>query len=183
MTREPTINLAGIALTAPKLKALLLGAAGPPDLAHGEIESAADASQILAALGRQVGTPADGLLEEAVGRHVSVVDLYRIKETAKLLLIRADYGTSRHAALLLYLVAIGAAYARYGVEISRQPLDEYLERFDQLADRFQGFVLGEVFQQAADRVRKDRPDLAQSCSIAQSAMASEPRTCEIPGPG
>jgi len=173
--------LAGIALTAPKLKALLLGAASPPDAEHGEIESAADASHLLAALGRQVGAAADGLLEEAVSPHVSVVDLYRIKETAKLLLIRADYGKNRHAALLLYLVAVAAAYARFGVEISRQPLNEYLERFDQLADRFQGFLLGDVFRQAADRMRKGRPDLTPSCSSGQQALASGPPSCEIPG--
>lgn len=164
MTREPTIDLARIALTAPRLKALLLGAANPPVSDRGEIESAADASQILAALGRQVGARAEGLLEKAVGPDATVVDLLRIKETAKQLLIKADQGKNRHAALLLYLVAVGAAYARYGAEISSRPLDEYLERFDQLADRFQGFVLGEVFRQGADRVRKNRPDLAQSSS-------------------
>ena len=172
MTREPTIDLACVALTVPKLKALLLGAANPPVSNRGEIESAADASQILAALGRQVGARVEGLLERAVAPDVTIVDLFGIKETAKQLLVKTDQGESRHAVLLLYLVAVGAAYARYGTEISTRPLDEYLERFDQLADRFKGFVLGEVFRLAADRVRKNRPSLPQSSSSSQQAVVS-----------
>ena len=67
---------------------------------------------------------------------------------------------------------MGAAYARYGTEISTRPLDEYLERFDQLADRFKGFVLGEVFRLAADRVRKNQPGLAQPSANGQPPLAS-----------
>jgi hypothetical protein len=156
MTGERAIDRASLEsslFTASRMRTLLLAALESP--AGGmRVESAADASWMLDALGQRVGAEGEGLLEEAIAPTTSVPGLVRIKEAAKVLLARADRGEDREAAVLLYLVAIAAALARYGLEISSQRAEEYRERFECLAQRHAGFAVGEMFHRAAERIRQ-----------------------------
>jgi hypothetical protein len=118
-----------------------------------QVESAADASEKLAALGRRMGVSGEGLLEDAMAPGTSLPDLVRIKEAAKVLVARAQQGDDRDAAVLLYLVAIAAALARDGIRISSQPTEDQRTRYQWLAARHAGFALGDLFRRAADRMR------------------------------
>jgi hypothetical protein len=84
----------------------------------------------------------------------SVPDLVRIKEAAKVLLAKTERREDREAALLLYLVAVAAALARYGIEISSRPAEDQREQYESLATRHSGFALGDLFRRAADRMHK-----------------------------
>jgi hypothetical protein len=150
---DPT-SLDMSSLTASRLRALLLAALEPSTEDGMHLDGAADASQMLAALGRRVGAPGEGLLEEAMAPTTSVPALVRIKEAAKVLLSKAERREDREAAVLLYLVAVAAALARYGIEISSKPADEQRERYKALAARHAGFALGDLFRRAVDRMHK-----------------------------
>jgi hypothetical protein len=150
---DPT-SLDTSSLTASRLRALLLAALESPTDDERHLDGAADASQMLAALGRRVGAPGEGLLEEAMAPTTSVPGLVRIKEAAKVLLSKAERREDREAAVLLYLVAVAAALARYGIEISSKPAEEQRERYKSLATRHAGFALGDLFRRAVDRMHK-----------------------------
>ena len=141
-------------LTAVRMRALLLAALESPAEDGTHLDRAAGASRMLAALGRRVGAPGEGLLEDAMAPAASVPDLVRIKEAAKVLLAKAERRDDRDAAVLLYLVAVAAAFARYGIEISSQPVDDQRERYEYLATRHAGFAIGDLFRRAVDRMRK-----------------------------
>src|SRR5260370_30905707 len=117
---DPT-SLDMSSLTASRLRALLLAAleSETEDGMHWEI--AAGASQMLSALGRRVGAPGEGLLEEAMAPTTSVPELVRIKEAAKVLLSKAERREDREAAVLLYLVAVAAARAPAWLAVSQKP--------------------------------------------------------------
>jgi hypothetical protein len=150
---DPT-SLDMSSLTASRLRALLLAALEPPTEDGMHLDGAAGASQMLSALGRRVGAPGEGLLEEAMAPTTSVPELVRIKEAAKVLLSKAERREDREAAVLLYLVAVAAALARYGLEISSKPAEDQRERFESLATRHAGFALGDLFRRAVDRMHK-----------------------------
>jgi len=150
---DPT-SLDTSSLTASRLRALLLAALESPADDERHLDGAADASQMLAALGRRVGAPGEGLLEEAMAPTTSVPELARIKDAAKVLLSKAERREDREAAVLLYLVAVAAALARYGLEISSKPAEDQRERFESLATRHAGFALGDLFRRAVDRMHK-----------------------------
>jgi hypothetical protein len=141
-------------MTGSGLRALLLAVLESPTEDGAHLDGAAGASQVLAALGRRVGLQGEGLLEGAMAPTASVPDLVRIKEAAKVLLGKAERPEEREAALLLYLAAIAAALARYGIEISSKPAEDLRERYESLATRHAGFALGELFRRAADRIHK-----------------------------
>lgn len=150
---DPT-TLSVSSMTATRMRALLLAALDSPTEGGAHVDGAAGASQLLAGLGRRVGAPGEGLLEEAMAPTASVPDLVRIKEAAKVLRAKAEQRDDRDAASLLYLVAVAAALARYGIEISSSPAEEQRERYESLATRHTGFALGDLFRRAADRIRK-----------------------------
>jgi len=136
------------------MRALLLAALDSPTDDGLPVDSAACASQLLAVLGRHVGAPGEGLLEEAMAPTTSVPDLVRIKEAAKVLLAKAERRDDLAAATLLYLVAVAAASARFGIEISSSPAEERRQRYESLATHHAGFALGDLFRRAADRIHK-----------------------------
>jgi hypothetical protein len=150
---DPT-SMGMSSLTASRLRALLLAALESPteDDDGVQLDGAAGASQMLAVLGRRVSAPGEGLLEEAMAPTTSVPDLARIKEAAKVLLAKAERRDDREAAVLLYLVAVAAALARYGIQISSQPVEDQRERYECLATRHAGFALGDLFRRAVDRM-------------------------------
>jgi len=150
---DPT-SMGVTSITGTRLRALLLAALESPAEDGMHSDGAAGASQILAALGRRVGAPGEGLLEDAMAPTTSVPDLVRIKEAAKILLAKADQRDDRDAAALLYLVATASALSRYGIEISSKPADDQRERYESLATRHAGFALGDLFRRAADRLHK-----------------------------
>jgi len=150
---DPT-SLGSSTLTGSRLRALLLAALESPTEDGTHLDGAAGASRTLAALGRRVGAPGEGLLEDAMAPTASVPDLVRIKEAAKVLLSKAERRDDREAAFLLYLVAAAAALARYGIEISSQPAANQREQYEALATRHAGFALGDLFRRAADRLHK-----------------------------
>jgi hypothetical protein len=90
-----------IGLGASRVKALLLLALESPLEQNGwtPMQSAADVSRRLTALGRRVGTEGGGLLEAATAPTTSVPNLVRIKEAAKALLGKAEQGEDREAAV------------------------------------------------------------------------------------
>ncbi len=141
-----------------RLKALLLLALESPigQDSCTPLESAADASRRLTALGQRLGIPGAGLLEYATAPTASVHDLVPIKEAAKVLAERAEGDEDREAAVLLYHVAIAAAFCRYDLDISSRPIQERRELYDRVATRFAGFALGEIFREAVARI--DRAD-------------------------
>lgn len=141
-------------MTATRMRALLLAALDSPTEGGTHVSGAAGASQMLAALGRRVGAPGEGLLEDAMAPTAAVPDLVRIKEAAKLLLTKAETRDDRAAATLLYSVAVAAALARYGIEISSSPAEEQRQRYESLATHHAGFALGELFRRAAERMRR-----------------------------
>jgi hypothetical protein len=137
-----------------RMKDLLVAALESPAEEGARLDGAAGASQMLGTLGRRVGAPGEGLLEEAMAPTASVPDLVRIKEAAKILMTRAERRDDREAAVLLYSVAVASALVRYGVEISSMPADNQRERYESLATRHAGFALGHLFRRAADRMHK-----------------------------
>jgi len=141
-------------MTGTGMRALLLAALDSPTDDGAHADGAAGASHLLAVLGRRVGAPGEGLLEEAMAPTATVPDLTRIKEAAKVLMTKAQRRDDREAAVLLYLVAVAAALARYGIEISSSPATDQRERFEALATRHGGFALGDLFRRAADRIHK-----------------------------
>jgi len=141
-------------LTGSRLRALLLAALESPTEDGMHVDGAAGASQKLAALGRRLGAPGEGLLEEAMAPTASVPDLARIKEAAKLLLAKAERNDDREAAFLLYQVAAAAALTRHGIEISSRPAEDQRQQYESLATRHAGFALGDLFRRAADRMHK-----------------------------
>jgi hypothetical protein len=141
-------------ITGTRLRALLLAALESPAEDGTHSDGAAGASRILAALGRRVGAPGEGLLEDAMAPTTSVPNLVRIKEAAKVLLAKADRRDDRDAATLLYMVAAASALARYDIQISSRPADDQRERYESLATRHAGFALGDLFRRAADRMHK-----------------------------
>jgi hypothetical protein len=136
-----------------RMRDLLLAALESPAEDGTRPDGAAGASQMLGALGRRIGAPGEGLLEEAMAPTALVPDLVRIKEAAKVLMTRAERRDDREAAVLLYSVAVASALVRYGAEISSAPADDQRERYDALATRHAGFALGDLFRRAADRLR------------------------------
>jgi hypothetical protein len=141
-------------MTGTRLRALLEAVLESPAEDGAHLDGAADASQVLAALGRRAGLHGDGLLEGAMAPTASVPDLVRTKEAAKVLLAKAERPEEREAALLLYEVAVAAALARYGIGISSKPVEDQRERYESLATRHAGFALGDLFRRAADRIHK-----------------------------
>src|SRR5215510_11756257 len=136
-----------------RMRDLLVAALESPADDGTRLDSAAGASRTLGALGRRVGAPGEGLLEEAMAPTASVPDLVRIKEAAKVLMTKAQRRDDREAAVLLYSVAVASALVRYGTEISSTPADDQRERYEALATRHAGFALGDLFRRAADRMR------------------------------
>jgi hypothetical protein len=150
---DPT-TLGVSSMPATRMRALLQAALDSPAEGGVPVDGAAGASQLLAVLGRRVGAPGEGLLEEAMAPTASVPDLVRIKEAAKVLRAKAEQRDDRDAATLLYLVAVATALARYGIEISSSPAEERRERYELLATHHAGFALGDLFRRAADRFHK-----------------------------
>ena len=146
---------------ASRVKALLLLALDPPAVQDGRmsVQSAADASRRLSALGQRLRIPGAGLLEAAIASTASVPDLVRTKEAAKALAARAEQDDDREAALLLYHVAVAAAFCRHGFEISSRPVTACREVYDRFARRFEGFALGDLFGRAVDRIDRATPSL------------------------
>ena len=144
----------GTSITGTRLRALLQAALESPIEEGTHLDGAAGASQVLAALGRQVGLQGEGLLEGAMAPTASVPDLVRIKEAAKVLLAKAGRPEDREAAQLLYLVAVAAALAQHGIEISSWPAEDQREQFESMVTRHAGFALGDLFRRAADRIHK-----------------------------
>jgi hypothetical protein len=137
-------------LVTSRVKVLLLAALESPIGLNGSasLHSAADASSRLTALGRRLGAPGAGLLEQATAPTVTVPDLIAIKQAAKVLIQGAEEDEEREAAALLYHVAIAAAFCRFDLDVSGRPVKERRERYRQLAVQFSGFALGEIFRQA-----------------------------------
>jgi hypothetical protein len=139
-------------LTGFRMRALLVAALESPAEDGTRVDGAAGASQLLGALGRRLGVPGEGLLEEAMAPAASVPDLVRIKEAAKVLATRAERREDREAALLLYEVAVAAALARHRIAISSRPAEDQRAQFEALAAHHAGFALGELFCRALDRI-------------------------------
>ena len=145
-------------LTTARVKVLLRAALQSPLGPNGSTSllSAADASSRLAALGRRLGVPGAGLLEQATAPTVTVADLVGIKQAAKVLVEGAEHDEDREAAALLYHVAVAGALCRFDVDVSGHPVKERRELYERFAARFSGFALGEIFRQAV--VKIDIPD-------------------------
>jgi len=159
MTDDDSENPPGLgtgitSLTGFRIKDLLVAALESSSEDGTRLDGGAGASQALGALGRRVGAPGEGLLEDALAPTASVPDLVRIKEASKVLMTKAERRDDREAAMLLYSVAIASALVRYGVEISSMPADEQRERYNHLATHHAGFALGDLFRRAADRIHK-----------------------------
>ena len=140
-------------LVTSRVKDLLLAALESPIGLNGSsLHSAADASSRLAALGRRLGAPGAGLLEQATAPTVTVPDLIGIKQAAKVLIQGAEQDEEREAAALLYHVAIAAAFCRFALDVSGRPVKARRERSEQLAAQFSGFALGEIFREAVLKI-------------------------------
>jgi hypothetical protein len=92
-----------------------------------------------------------------------------IKELAKTLLAEATSEAHRSATTFLYHLALAAAYAHHGVNISTRALEARLALYEDLATALGDDPPGTVFRQAVDRLlsqeeaenfrESDRPDV------------------------
>jgi hypothetical protein len=150
--KEPEVDSISTTSTIARLKPLLQLALELRESQDGlPVESAADASQRLAEVGRRVGVPSGDLFERVMAPGTSVPELVRIKEAAKALLAKCDGRDDREAASLLYHAAVAAAVVRYRIQISSCPPGDRRDLYARLASRFAGFQLGDLFRLAADR--------------------------------
>jgi hypothetical protein len=106
----------------------------------------------LAALCRETEHSAEALLSSVCEPRVALADLEVIKTSAKELLARANDDPERTAAALLYHLAVAAALARHGKNISSRSLHSRLGLYEKLADVWAGDPVGEVFRSAVDRL-------------------------------
>lgn len=78
--------------------------------------------------------------------------LQGIKELAKTLLADATTEAQRTAATCLYHLALAAAFARHGVNISSRALETRLALYEDLATALGDTPPGDVFRDAIDRL-------------------------------
>jgi hypothetical protein len=135
--------------TNSQVKTLLLLAAdvrrSPQGL--GEEQAKRVAGQI-GALSDRCGLPGQALLNGALSRTTSARELRDIKGLAKQLLERAETKPEREAASVVYHLAVAAALARHGLNISTRPITERSTLYRNLAAAFSGHAIGAVFRQA-----------------------------------
>ena len=160
MTSDDSKNPPGLgtgitSLTGFRMKDLLVAALESPAEDGTRLDGAAGASQTLGALGRRVGAPGEGLLEDAMAPTASVP-----RPGSNQGSVKGPHDKSRTArrsrsggASLCgrYCVGVGSVW----VEISpSMPADEQRERYNRLATRHAGFALGDLFRRAVDRIHK-----------------------------
>ena len=92
------------------------------------------------------------LLATTCDEHTPLEALRGIKEMAKTLLAEAATEAHRTAATCLYHLALAAAFARYGVNISTRVLETRLALYEDLATALGDSLPGKVFREAIDRL-------------------------------
>jgi hypothetical protein len=139
--------------TPTQLKALLTlaaGAVGEGRSLPAQVARIQEVRQLLTELCKDEPNSGAVLLATAAAPETPVETLRGIKEYAKQLLGRAQTESHRNAATLLYHVAVAAAFARHGVNISTRSTSARWPLYEDLATALAGDPLGEVFRRAAD---------------------------------
>jgi hypothetical protein len=86
----------------------------------------------------------------------TVEELRRTMEEAKTYAAEALSDAHWSAATLLYHLAIAAAYAHHGVNLSARPPSSRLELYEDLASSLGADSISAVFRLAADKIAADR---------------------------
>lgn len=124
----------------------------PPGLAN-----RTDLAAHLTALCQGSEQSGEALLSTLCTRQTPLTALQGIKELAKTLAEKAGSEIERGAATLLYHAAVAAALGHHGHNISSRPGGARFELYDDLAALMTGDPLGQVFQEAADRLESELP--------------------------
>ena len=124
----------------------------PPGLAN-----RTDLAAHLTALCQGSEQSGEALLSTLCTRQTPLAALQGIKELAKTLAEKAGSEIERGAATLLYHAAVAAALGHHGQNISSRPGATRFELYDDLSALMAGDPLGQVFQEAADRLEAELP--------------------------
>ena len=114
--------------------------------------SVEEAERLLADLSHAHGESHRALLETVADPGTAVDELTRLKDLAKALIRAAPDGPAREAARLLYHSSVAAAYVHHGAEISGRPMRKQQEVYEQMAARWTGHAIGDLFAEAATLV-------------------------------
>jgi hypothetical protein len=141
------------ALTGSQMKALLRVATDSGLQSEPLTSRAVELDAVLARLSSAHDGGSPDLLSRAADPTTSVEDLARIKELAKRMIASDADDREREAARLLYHVSVAAALVHHGASISGRPLHKQLPLYEQLAERWAGHAIGDVFRDAAAHAR------------------------------
>ncbi|MGH6631151.1 MAG: hypothetical protein ACREB3_15605 [Burkholderiales bacterium] len=97
------------------------------------------------------------MLSTTCARQTPLPVLQGIKELAKSLAAKATTEPERAAATFLYHTAVAAALGRHGQNISSRPGNSRYALFEDLAAFMAGDPLGQVFQEAAEKLASEPP--------------------------
>ena len=126
----------------------------------GLTESQVKALLIVASKSRRPSAaPYSELVDAAASETATVEQLTAIKEQAKGLLEGAADDRQRDAAMLLYHVAVAAAFVRHGAAISGRPMHKQQKLYEKFAVAWAEHPIGRLFREAAHRVApSDAPE-------------------------
>ena len=116
------------------------------------VANSADLLRLLTELCSEIEQSGEVLLSTICALETPLLRLQEIKELAKTLLVDAQTEAYRAATILLYHLAVAAAFGRYGVNISSRSLDARLALYEDLATALGSDQLGNVFRRFIDRV-------------------------------
>ena len=120
----------------------------PPDATDVDAK-VAHLERVLSELGSRAEVPADRALSRACAPSATVDELRQLKGLAKRLLTAVQGPEEEEAAQFMYLVAIAAAMALHGENISSQRLETRRKTYHDLAAVFTGHQIGKVFERAS----------------------------------